>query len=47
MTNEELLNGIYEYTMRLLNAGFFDNLNEDKFEYLLNDITDIRTMLKI
>jgi len=47
MTNKELLNGIYEYTMRLLNAGFFDNLNDEEFEYLLNDITDIQTMLKI
>jgi len=48
MTNKELLKGIYVDTLKLLNAGFFDNLNDEEFEYLLNDITDIqKTMLKI
>jgi hypothetical protein len=47
MTNKELLKGIYIYTTKLLNSGFFNNLDDKEFEYLLNDITDIQTMLKI
>jgi len=47
MTNKELLKGIYIYTMELLNSGFFNNLDDKEFGYLLNDITDIQTMLKI